>query len=69
MSSLTPELLRELVAEARLAPSVHNVQPTRWRLVADGRLALVDDTAVRAPVQRKAHAFQRRTMRDQDVVA
>ncbi|MBR0874029.1 hypothetical protein JQ633_26965 [Bradyrhizobium tropiciagri] len=50
MSILTPDLLRELVAEARLAPSVHNIQPTRWRLVGDGRLALVDDTAVRAPV-------------------
>jgi nitroreductase len=50
MSSLTPDLLRELVAEARLAPSVHNIQPTRWRLIGDGRLALVDDTAVRAPV-------------------
>jgi len=50
MSAMTPELLRELVAEARLAPSVHNIQPTRWRLLSDGQLALVDDTAVRAPV-------------------
>ena len=50
MSALTPDLLRELVADARLAPSVHNIQPTRWRLVGDGRLALVDDTSVRAPV-------------------
>lgn len=50
MSELTPDLLRELVAEARLAPSVHNIQPTRWRLVDDGRLALVDDTSVRVPV-------------------
>jgi nitroreductase len=50
MSPLTPELLRELVAEARLAPSVHNIQPTRWQVLADGRLALVDDTTVRAPV-------------------
>ncbi|MGY4476421.1 hypothetical protein [Bradyrhizobium sp. USDA 3364] len=50
MSALTPDLLRELVAEARLAPSVHNIQPTRWRLLDDGRLALVDDTSVRAPV-------------------
>jgi nitroreductase len=40
MSALTPELLRELVAEARLAPSVHNIQPTRWRLCPDGRLDL-----------------------------
>lgn len=50
MSELTPDLLRELVAEARLAPSVHNIQPTRWRLLDGGRLALVDDTSVRAPV-------------------
>jgi nitroreductase len=50
MSAMTPELLRELVAEARLAPSVHNIQPTRWRLLSDGQLALVDDTAARAPV-------------------
>jgi hypothetical protein len=50
MSMLTSELLSELVAEARLAPSVHNIQPTRWRVLPDGRLALVDDTSVRAPV-------------------
>ena len=50
MSRLTPELLCELVAEARLAPSVHNIQPTRWRLLPDGRLALVDDATVRAPI-------------------
>ena len=50
MSELTPDLLRELVAEARLAPSVHNIQPTRWRLLGDGRLALVDANWVRAPV-------------------
>jgi nitroreductase len=50
MSALTQDLLRELVAEARLAPSVHNIQPTRWRLLDDDRLALVDDTGVRAPV-------------------
>ena len=50
MSLLTPELLRDLVAEARLAPSVHNIQPTRWRVLPDGRLALVDDKTVRAPV-------------------
>jgi len=49
MSMLTPELLRDLVAEARLAPSVHNIQPTRWRGLPDGRLALVDDRSVRAP--------------------
>ena len=50
MSMITPELVRELVAEVRLAPSVHNIQPTRWRLLPDGQLALVDDISVRAPV-------------------
>jgi hypothetical protein len=50
MSALTPELLRKLVADVRLAPSVHNIQPTRWRLFGDGRVLLVDDTSVRAPV-------------------
>jgi nitroreductase len=49
MSMVTQDLLRDLVTEARLAPSVHNIQPTRWRLLADGRLMLVDDAAVRAP--------------------
>jgi nitroreductase len=46
---LTEELLRDLVAEARLAPSVHNVQPTRWRRAA-GTLLLLDDTRRRLPV-------------------
>lgn len=50
MSFLTKDLLRELVAEARLAPSVHNIQPTRRQMLGDGRLGLVDDTSARAPV-------------------
>lgn len=29
---ITPETLRQIVAEANLAPSVHNTQPTRWHL-------------------------------------
>lgn len=48
MNLLTPELLRVLVAEAQLAPSIHNIQPTRWRALPDGRLALIDDISVRA---------------------
>lgn len=41
-------LLESLVAEARLAPSVHNVQPTRWR--ADGAgLLVLEDMARRLP--------------------
>lgn len=31
---LDSDLFRDLVAEASLAPSVHNIQPTRWRLFA-----------------------------------
>lgn len=46
---LSDELLRDLVADARLAPSVHNVQPSRWRHEADGIL-LLDDTRRRLPV-------------------
>ncbi len=31
MIDLTPDDLKSLVAQARLAPSVHNIQPSRWR--------------------------------------
>lgn len=37
-------LLEDLVAEARLAPSVHNIQPTRWRMDGDDLLVLADAT-------------------------
>jgi nitroreductase len=50
MKPVTADLLRELVAEARLAPSVHNIQPTRWRLGPGNSLQLIDDTTVRAPI-------------------
>jgi nitroreductase len=49
MTKVTPQLLRELVDDARLAPSIHNIQPTRWRLSDDKGVWLVDDTRVRAP--------------------
>lgn len=39
-----------LVAAAMLAPSVHNVQPARWRLVGDDGLVLFEDEAVRLTV-------------------
>ncbi len=42
-------LLEELLAEVRLAPSVHNVQPTRWRLLGDDRLLLLEDVSRRLP--------------------
>lgn len=38
---------RALIAEAMLAPSVHNVQPARWRLVGDDGLVLFEDCSVR----------------------
>ncbi|WP_315760286.1 hypothetical protein [Sphingomonas sp. Y38-1Y] len=41
---------RALVAEAALAPSVHNVQPARWRLVDDDGLALFEDVRCRLTV-------------------
>ena len=41
---------RALVTEAKLAPSVHNVQPARWRFEGDDALILFEDTTVRLPV-------------------
>lgn len=43
---MTPDLFRHLVGQASLAPSVHNVQPARWRL--DGNsVVLFEDQQVR----------------------
>lgn len=39
----------EMIAEASKAPSVHNVQPARWR-VAENRLILFEDLTVRLAV-------------------
>jgi hypothetical protein len=39
---MTPDLFRQLVGEARFSPSVHNVQPTRWRLEPDGTVLVID---------------------------
>ncbi|WP_230770843.1 hypothetical protein [Sphingomonas sp. Leaf4] len=36
-----------LIAEAALAPSVHNVQPARWRCIGDDGIALFEDVATR----------------------
>ena len=49
MIELSINLLRTVVAEARLAPSVHNVQPSRWRLVGN-RLLLLGDPSRAIPV-------------------
>lgn len=38
---MTPELFRELVADASLSPNVHNIQPTRWRLVDQNTIAVL----------------------------
>jgi len=42
-------LLEELLAEVRLAPSVHNIQPTRWRLLGGDTLLLLEDVSRRLP--------------------
>jgi len=42
--TLSPDTLKEVIAEARLAPSVHNVQPSRWRLAGDTVLLLGDSS-------------------------
>jgi hypothetical protein len=49
MITLSRDDLRSIVAEARLAPSVHNVQPTRWRL-GSGTLDLLGDIRRAIPV-------------------
>lgn len=45
---MTPDLFERLVAQASLAPSVHNVQPARWRLDGD-TVWLFEDRTVRLP--------------------
>jgi hypothetical protein len=42
--------LKSLLRDANLAPSVHNTQPTRWRLGDDGSVAVLEDTSRRLPV-------------------
>lgn len=37
---MTPDLFRELVADAALSPNVHNIQPTRWRLIDADTIAV-----------------------------
>lgn len=49
MTAISLDTFRALVAEARLAPSVHNIQPSRWRL-ADGHVELLGDTGRVIPV-------------------
>ena len=47
---LDAQTFRALVAEAALSPSVHNTQPTRWRLIPDGRVQVLEDESRRLPV-------------------
>ncbi len=49
MIEIRSELFRDLVAEARLAPSVHNIQPSRWHLSGE-RIRLFGDKRVAIPV-------------------
>lgn len=44
MNILTTDDLPQLAAAANQAPSVHNTQPTRWKLADDGALWLLTDT-------------------------
>ena len=46
---MNADMLRALVAEAMLAPSVHNVQPARWRL-GDGFIDLFEDVRTRLTI-------------------
>jgi hypothetical protein len=48
--ALDADLFRALVAEAALSPSVHNTQPTRWRLTPDGRVEVLEDPMRRLAV-------------------
>jgi len=48
--ALDEALFRTLVAQAALSPSVHNTQPTRWRLTSDGRVEALEDGARRLTV-------------------
>lgn len=43
---MTPDLFQHLVAQASLAPSVHNTQPARWRRDGD-QIWLLEDRHVR----------------------
>jgi nitroreductase len=42
--------LAAIALQANLAPSVHNTQPTRWRIEADGRVTVLEDMQRSLPV-------------------
>lgn len=47
---LTTEQFSAFVERANLAPSVHNTQPTRWRLCDDGTVLLLEAIDRRLPI-------------------
>jgi nitroreductase len=49
MITLPPDDFHSILAEVRLAPSVHNIQPSRWRM-GEGVITLLGDTARSIPV-------------------
>ncbi len=46
---LDRDLFETLIAEASLAPSVHNIQPTRWRLLEADTVLVLEDGERRLP--------------------
>ncbi|MEM9425182.1 MAG: hypothetical protein AAGA06_00630 [Pseudomonadota bacterium] len=52
---MSPDLFERLVAEAALAPSVHNTQPARWRLENDGVLLFEDLSCRLAAADAEGH--------------
>lgn len=48
--TLSQDDFARLVTEANLAPSVHNTQPTRWRLTPDGDVLVFEDLSRRLAV-------------------
>lgn len=48
--TLQADEVAALAAEANLAPSVHNTQPTRWRLAADGAVLVLEETTRRLAI-------------------
>ncbi len=47
MINLDRDLQLKLIAEAGRAPSAHNTQPARWRILPDARVMLFEDTRTR----------------------
>lgn len=47
---MTPEFLEKIAAEANLAPSAHNTQPTRWAMDGQNAIVLSLDPARLLPV-------------------